>query len=101
MFSSDIIKKNGVFDLNENAFLSTFCDTIIGPASGVFTFSMIQDNFFNRKNNMIGLCNLTPNKPGKFWLHKLFEDKINYSANVIIDNGDNERYITDMLKQYI
>ena len=101
LFSGDIIKKPGPFDLNENAFLSTFCDVIVGPASGAFTFAMTQDNFFNRKEAMIGLCNLIPNKPGKFWLSRLFEDSINYSANVVIDNSDNEKYIVGLLTKQI
>ena len=97
LFSSDIIKKTSPFDLNENAFLSTFCDVIVGPASGAFTFAMTQDNFFNRNETMIGLCNLIPNKPGKFWLNKLFEDNINYSANVVIDNSNNEKHIIELI----
>lgn len=97
-YSSDIIQSKG-FDLNENSYLSTFCDVIIGPASGAFTFAMNKTNFFNRSTKIIALCNLIPNKPGKFWLSKMFEDKINYSANVIVSNESNKNNIISLIEQ--
>jgi hypothetical protein len=98
IYSSDIIKSQG-FDLNENSYISTFCDLIIGPASGAFTFSMVKSNFFNRKPTIIALCNLIPNKSNKFWLGKMFEDKINYSANIIVSNESEIGKITNIIKQ--
>jgi hypothetical protein len=97
VYSSDIIKSSG-FDLNENEYLSRFCDVIIGQASGAFTFAFSQPNLFKRNAKIIALCNLIPNKPGKFWLGKLFEDKINYSADISVSNESNENIIINLIE---
>ncbi len=46
--STDIIQKKGP-DLNENGYLSTFCDAIIGRSSGAYTYSINQANLRTRK----------------------------------------------------
>jgi hypothetical protein len=93
IFSDDIIKKEIKSDLNEVSYLSTFCDMIIGKASGVFSFSFIQENLFNRNIKYICFCQdrFLPNKPNKFWLDKLFQDKINYTSNIIATNDFNHK----------
>lgn len=46
IFSGDIIQCNGEFDLNQNGYLSTFCDIIIGRASGAYTFATNKINLY-------------------------------------------------------
>ena len=42
----ELINKNGC-DLNENSYLSTFCDVLVGRASGPFAFSCCHNNFMD------------------------------------------------------
>jgi hypothetical protein len=94
--SSDIINKNGN-DLNENSFISTYCDVIIGKASGSFTFAMTQENLFQRAVKFLALCNLTPVPPNKFWVNELLRDKIHYNAQIIVDNESDHNKIIDLI----
>jgi subtilase family serine protease len=60
IMSSNIIGKNNC-DLNENAYLSTFCDVIIGRLSGTHTFSYIKENITgNKKQINISISNINP-----------------------------------------
>lgn len=45
VFTKDIIKSREVCDLNENGYLSTKCDIMIGRYSGAYTFSMTATNY--------------------------------------------------------
>ncbi len=54
--SADIIKKNGP-DLNENGYLSTFCDVIIGRSSGTYSYAINRTNLRSRKV-FLGFVNL-------------------------------------------
>jgi len=84
VFSSDIIKKNIKSDLNEVSYLSSHCDVIIGRASGVFSFTLTQENLFKRKINYLCFCQqrFLPAKTNKFWLNKRFQDIVNYTSNI-------------------
>jgi hypothetical protein len=84
-YSSDIIKKNG-FDLNENAFVSTYCDVIIGRASGAYSFSFIQQNLFQKPKTFICFSNLVPSKENTFWLSEVFRDKVQYTSKIVVVN---------------
>jgi len=88
VFSSEIIKKNIKSDLNEVSYLSSHCDVIIGRASGVFSFTLTQDNLFKRNIKYICFCypRFLPSLPNKFWLNKRFQDKINYTSNILATN---------------
>lgn len=92
VYSSDIIKKNGS-DLNENSFLSLYCDTIIGKASGTFSFAMTQDNLFHRNTKFLAFCNLPTSSANKFWLSDKLRDKVNYRAQFIVSNEIDENTI--------
>jgi len=98
IYSSSLINKNG-FDLNENAFISTYCDTIIGRASGAFTFSFIQDNLFNKPKNLVCFSNMVPIKDNTFWLSELFRDKINYSSRVTVSGSNNPIVIEELIER--
>jgi hypothetical protein len=80
-YSSDLIGKQGS-DLNENSFLSTACDFVIGRSSGVFSFSLVQENLFHRDCTYLSFSNLSfPG--GKYWIGSRFKDKITYQAQVL------------------
>lgn len=87
VYSRNIIQSTGLSsDLNENSFLSSHCDVIIGRASGPFTFSLTQENLFVRHPKFICFSNLVPVPPNKFWVNELLRDKVNYSAEIIVEN---------------
>jgi hypothetical protein len=79
IYAGSIIKKSQRSDLNEISYLSTHCDTIIGRASGVWTFALTQQNLFQRQPKFIGFYNL-PFKGQDYWLGPNFKDKVHYSA---------------------
>jgi hypothetical protein len=88
IYADDIIK-NSNNNLNEISFISTYCDLIIGKASGVFTFTLTQENLFRRNTKYLCFSNLIPNASGKFWIGPLLKDKVNYSAKFTVANvGD-------------
>lgn len=47
VFTDDIVKLDN--DINEIAYLSTYCDTIIGKNSGPFMFTHVAENIFNER----------------------------------------------------
>jgi hypothetical protein len=96
-YSSDITQRGQRTDLNEISFLSTQCDMIIGRASGVWSFTLTQENLFKRNIKYLCFSNLVPKKEGKFWLNELFEDKVNYSSTIITTNESN----TDKVREII
>jgi len=51
---SDITKMTN--DLNEIAYLSTFCDIIVGRGSGPYCFTIVKDNLFNNKITFMAFC---------------------------------------------
>lgn len=83
IYTDDIIKKESGSDLNEISFLSTHCDMIIGKASGVFSFTITKQNLFDRKVKYLCFANIVYNK---LWLGNIYQDKINYSADITIVN---------------
>lgn len=96
--SVDIIKKYN-HDLNENSFLASHCDLIVGRASGSFTFAMTKDNFFNKDSKFLAFCNLTPVPPNdQFWIGELLRDRVKYRAEVIVDNSSDVNHILNVIK---
>lgn len=97
VYSSDIIQKSGS-DLNENGYLSTFCDVIIGRASGPFTFAFTRENIFDRKPIFLCFSNLEPKEENKFWLGDYFKDKVEYSAKIIVSNESDENRVLNIIE---
>ena len=62
-YTRDIINYDGC-DLNENSYLSTKCDIIIGRASGPHAFAGVYDNFMD-ENKII--YSITRNKYEGIW----------------------------------
>lgn len=59
----DLIGASGG-DLNENSFLSLFCDLIVGRESGPFEFCKVRENYLDPAKTFI--C-FTRNRLGAFW----------------------------------
>jgi hypothetical protein len=100
IYSSSIIKKRSS-DLNENSFLSTHCDVIIGRNSGASTFAMTRENLFHSNKTILLFTNIVPQPPNKFWTREVFRDKVNYSANIICSNETNINVIYNMIHNAI
>jgi hypothetical protein len=100
IYSSDIIQKEA-FDLNENSFVASHCDVIIGRASGAFSFSMTKSNLFEKNIKFLCLSNLPSIANNKFWLDKLFHNKINYSSQFIISNEKNINNVVNLIEGII
>jgi hypothetical protein len=99
--SSQIIQKEGN-DLNENSFISSYCDVIIGKSSGSFTFAMTHENYFKRNINILAFCNLTPVYPNKdYWIGELLRNKIQYKAKVIVDNEKDTNQIMNIIDNHL
>jgi hypothetical protein len=96
-YSSSIIQKIGS-DLNENGYLSTFCDLIIGRASGPFTFAFTRENIFNRHATILCFSNLESKGPNKFWLGDHFRDKIEYTAKIVVSGETQEVRVLDIIE---
>jgi hypothetical protein len=78
-YTQDLIMKNNC-DLNENAFISTKCDIIIGRASGTYTFALNTVNLFDRECKIVCISDY-PEQFGDFWLGKTFSGKVKYKSS--------------------
>lgn len=94
--SSDIIKK-GSNDLNENSYIASQCDVIIGKASGAFSFSITKENCFHKNIKFLAFCNLTTPHSNKFWLGDRLRDKVNYTSQFIVSNESDVNQIANII----
>lgn len=101
VYSSDIIKKTSMSDLNENSFISSHCDVIIGRSSGPSTFAMTQENLFKRNIKILYFTNIVPNPPNKFWADSIFRDHVNFSADIINTNESSPALVSNIIEQNI
>jgi hypothetical protein len=81
-FSGDIIGHNLNCNLNENSYITSKSDVIVGRSSGVYTFAMTQDNMFNNKKLMVSFSTIGKND-GKYWLAHHMAPKITYNSRVV------------------
>ena len=97
IYTPDIIQKTGR-DLNENAYISTFCDLVVGKLSGSHTFSLIKDNLFNRKMVMLSFFKCGRKVfPNSDWIGNRFRNKIKYSSTFLeSDNTDTNMVTRDI-----
>lgn len=94
--SSDIIRKVGN-DLNENAYIASHCDVIIGKASGAFSFAVTKENCLQKSLKFLTFCNLVPSYPNKFWLGDYLKDRINYTSQFIVSNDSDIHTISSII----
>lgn len=78
VYSHDIIQKKDK-DLNEVSFLGSHCSTIIGRASGVFTFNLTKEHLFKKQIKFICFSKIK-SPTNKFWLGPLWQNKVKYSS---------------------
>lgn len=52
IMSKDIIKSDGKDDLNENSYISTKCDVVIGRESGPYSFAHVKENTSSDKKQI-------------------------------------------------
>lgn len=102
-YSSDIINKTTGNDLNENSFLTTFCDVIIGRASGAFSYAWTRQNMLERQVKFITFCtpSVVINPPYKYWSSSLFSSKIDYSAEFVVSGETDSKKVFDIINQNI
>lgn len=94
-FTGRIIDKSSGSDLNENAFLASKSDMIVGRASGPFTFAMTRENLFERDVRWV--CFSTLNYPRAFWLGELFRD-VRYRSDIRNYPGHQRGYVVEKLR---
>jgi len=100
VFSPDIIKSSDT-DLNENAFLGTFCDIIVGRASSVFTFCFNQKTLFNQDVKMVSFSYETENYAHYLksdWLGESLRSKIDYKTNITHSSANNGNAACKIIK---
>lgn len=85
-FTENIIKTKGC-DLNENSYLSSECDIIVGRSSGAYTFAMTNYNYQRDCKFIVFIRN---EHMAYDWIKDL---KMDYKAKVI---GSNTTYIKDI-----
>jgi len=91
-YASDLIGKQNGCDLNEISYLSTFCKIIAGRASGPLAFCTTKKNLFERNDlSLISFSTTGYMQHSKYWLGKMFCDKLKYSA----DTSDHDVTNTD------
>lgn len=103
VYSKDIIQKASGSDLNENSYLSTRCDAIVGRASGVFSYAWTQENMLQRKVKFICFCGpeVVIRGSNQFWTSSLLNGKIPYSADFIVSTETNPDAFRNILNQNI
>jgi hypothetical protein len=97
IYCGDVTKKQ--HDLNEISYLSTHCDMLIGRASAISSFCMTQNNLFHSKKQMLMFSNLEYSS--QFWLSKLFQDKIRYTANITTYKDTNLDTVQRIIESYL
>lgn len=98
-YTGDITRKNGC-DLNEISYLGTFCDTIIGKASGVFTFTLTRQNLFERDVKYICLTNLVTSS-GKYWIGDQLKNRVSYKSKFVVANEFDRNRVYSLIDREI
>jgi hypothetical protein len=91
--TSSIIGPVPVCDLNENAYLSTFCDIILGRYSGAYTISITRKNY-QRNVKMLPFCS----GGGYSFINTL---PIQPTAQIIQCKAENTEQSIDFLKDFV
>lgn len=99
-FTSDLIASK-CSDLNHIGYLSTFCDLIVGRASGPWTFAFNTANLFRRKTKFLCFANLAPKYENKFWLGDKFASQISYSSNITVSSHHERNNIIETIEKEI
>lgn len=76
-------------DLNEISYLSTFCDIIVGRASGPFCFTHIQENYFDDSLTFVSISN--DEREGKYYYGSI-DDFVGKMPNCKLVHTNNYSY---------
>jgi hypothetical protein len=100
IYSTNIIGKSGS-DLNENSFITTYCDVIIGRASGVFSYAWTQQNLLQRNIKFVCFCGpgVVIRNDNQFWTSHLLTNKIKYSAEFIVSHETNGNIVKNIIEK--
>lgn len=103
VYSKDIIKKPAGSDLNENSFLTTFCDVIVGRASGAFSYAWTQQNMVQRKVKFVCFCGqgVVIRPPHQFWLSSILDHRIHYSAEYIVSDTTDSNTVKRIIENSV
>lgn len=82
-------------DLNENGFISTFCDIIVGRSSGAYCFTQISENYLDSSKTFICFDNYIANG---FWISS---DDSFVKAKIYAYNFSEEQRVLDILYKHI
>jgi len=99
VYSKDIIKKPAGSDLNENSFLTTYCDVIVGRASGVFSYAWTQQNMLQRPVKFVCFCGpgVVVRPPHQFWTSDVLSSRIRYSAEYIVSDTTDHNEVKNII----
>jgi hypothetical protein len=92
VYTGDIIGVDGN-DLNEIAYISTFCDIIVGRASAAYTFSHVKENLMSKNKKFLCFCYV---QDIAYWVHpvELIKAKIIWkdpsNLNVVLSTIEEE-----------
>ena len=109
-YTGDIINSS-CCDLNENGYISTFCDLIIGRASGAYEFARNTTNLFERNCQLISFSNMDDvigrkmpvhaYEDNYFWIGDSFRQKIKYSSRLINYQNQDIKFIEQIIEKEI
>lgn len=97
-YSCDIINNKGD-DLNENGYLSCFCDYLIGRNSGAFSFFYNKKNFFNSNKNILSF--LIHNSAVYPCWYELDDFKLNYTCNIFDSREESTDNVKNTIQKYL
>jgi len=96
VYSDDIIGKGGN-DLNENGYLSTYCDYIIGRLSGTYTFAFNKMNLFKLNKTFISF---SEGKNEGIW-NNIEDFGIKYSSDIYHFTETNTDNIINIIRKIL
>jgi hypothetical protein len=100
-FTDDIVGVDRKYktDLNEISYLSTQCEMLIGRASGVSSFCITKENFFERPLKYIVFTKFLPKYPDKYWTSDLLQARVKYSAKTIATHNVEPQKMIDLIEK--
>ena len=95
---SNISGTNNNSNLNECAYVSTFCNVIVGRGSGPFTFSLHKQNLFDKRKKYIAFVNSSGSATGDIPKLLACRESASFIHSNIYDSGNVFNTINDNIK---
>lgn len=96
LFTATDLIARPVCDLNENSFLASNCDLIIGRLSGAYNFAITRENYFDNPKTF--LCFTNSNENVYLWA-KDFETPVR--AKIFGHKTTNPDFVVDIISKHI